>query len=215
MVKSTAVTPFQASRRSCRMMRNRPSSSFCSISVISRWMVAEDFARAPQQHLQNGKDQRRVQFQHAVAVVGAQPQRDHAGGRRQAVQKLGVGELLDAHQVDRQVGPQIGRKAGDQVAHEGVVQQVDGADLRLGDAVRPAEIELDGGGFALPVLHVLKDRVDFLLRKLPAQFWAPGQSIGSSPQNFRLSSRNRLHPNLPAALFIRLMKTGFAPMNGV
>ena len=164
MVKSTLVTAFQASRRSCRMMRNRPSSSRCSISVMSRWMVVEALAGAAQQHLQDGKDQRGVQFQHTVAVVRAESERNHAGGRRQAVQKFRIGELLHAHQVDRQIGAQVGGEAGNQVAHERVVQQVDGANLGFRDAVRPAEVELYRGGLALAVLQVLKYGVDFLLR---------------------------------------------------
>jgi hypothetical protein len=44
------------------------------------------------------------------------------------------------------------------------VQQVDGAHLGFRNAVRTAKIELDGGGFFLAALQVLKCRVDFLLR---------------------------------------------------
>ena len=122
---------------------------------------------------------------------GLQPERDHAGGRRQAVQKLRVGELLHADQVHRQVGAQVGREAGDQVAHEGIVQQVDGADLGLGDAVRPAEIELDRRGLALVVLHVLEDGVDFLLRKLSAH--TPGSWQTYRRMRGKTFSRRRRH----------------------
>jgi len=68
------------------------------------------------------------------------------------------------HQVDRQIGAQISGEAGDQIAHEGVVQQMDGAHLGFRDTVRAAEIELYRGGFFLAALQVLKCGVDFLLR---------------------------------------------------
>jgi hypothetical protein len=49
------------------------------------------------------------------------------------------------------------------------VQQVNGADLRFGNAVGPAKIEFDGRSFAFAVLHAKEDRIDFLLRKLTVQ----------------------------------------------
>ena len=135
--------------------------------------VALDGGRAlpvpPSSISRMGKTSAGIQFQHAVAIVGAEAERNDAGGRRQAVQELRVRELLHADQVDRQIGAQIGGEAGNQVAHEGIVQQVDGAHLRFGDAVRAAEIEFDRGSFAFAVLHILKYGVDFLLRKLSAQ----------------------------------------------
>src|SRR5262249_30880666 len=88
-------------------------------------------------------------------------------------------------QVDRKVRTQIRGEARDQVAHEGVVQQMDRANLRFRDAVGPAEVEFDCGRFALAVLDVLKYSVDFLLRKLSAQPWAPRTEIGGMRGNFR------------------------------
>ena len=41
--------------------------------------------------------------------------------------------------------------------------------MKDSDAVRAAEVELDGGRFAFAALQVLKCGVDFLLRKLAAQ----------------------------------------------
>jgi len=41
---------------------------------------------------------------------------------------------------------------------------VNGANLRLGNTVRAAEIEFDGRRFPFPVGLVLKNCVDFLLR---------------------------------------------------
>jgi hypothetical protein len=52
---------------------------------------------------------------------------------------------------------------------------MDGADLRLGNAVRTPEVEFDGGCLTLLLLEVLEDGVDFLLRELAAQIsgsWA-------------------------------------------
>jgi len=53
------------------------------------------------------------------------------------------------------------------------VQQVNRAHLRLGNPVRTPEVEFDGGRLPLVVLDVLKYGIDFLLRKLSAQFVRP------------------------------------------
>ena len=62
-----------------------------------------------------------------------------------------------------------------------VVQQVNRPHLGFGDAVRTPEVELDRGRFALVILDVLKNRVDFLLRKLAAQIPAPGSIYRAFP----------------------------------
>jgi hypothetical protein len=69
---------------------------------------------------------------------------------------------------------------------------VNGAHLRLGNAVRPAEIEPGGWNVALAFLDVLKNRVDFLLRKLPAQVsrsYAGYRRTVPRPLEFRLAGR--------------------------
>ncbi len=61
------------------------------------------------------------------------------------------------------------------------MQAVDGPDLGFGDAIRAAEIELDGRGVVGAVLAGLEDGVDFLLRKLAVR--SPGSSEGISAGN--------------------------------
>ena len=78
--------------------------------------------------------------------------------------------MLHAHKVHDHVGPQIGRKTGRQCANEAIVQLVDGPQLRLGYAIRPAEVEcnraLASGPVGAAVPLALRYVVHFLLTKL-------------------------------------------------
>src|SRR5216684_3420152 len=85
----------------------------------------------------------------SLSLKPYEAERGDAGGRGQAFQELRIGELLHADQIDGQVRAQVGRQAGSEVAHEIVMQQMDGAQLRFGDPVQAPEIEADalaGGG---------------------------------------------------------------------
>src|ERR1035438_3998111 len=126
-------------------------------------------AGAAQEHFKDGKDQGGVQFEDRVAIVRAQAERNHAGGGGKAVEEFGVRELFDADQVDGEIGAQVGGEAGNEVADEGVVEQVDGADLGFGNAVGAAEIEADGRGVAFALGLIGEYGIDLLLRQFPVQ----------------------------------------------
>src|SRR5205823_1783496 len=78
-------------------------------------------AIASQQDFQNGKNERRIQFQNSIPVIWFQPQRGNARGRRQAFEKFRIGQLLDTYQIDYDVRSQIRRKARYEVTHKVVV----------------------------------------------------------------------------------------------
>ena len=53
-------------------------------------------AVAPEQNLDDGKDQRWVQLQNGVPFVRLHAHRNDARGRRQTAQKLGIREMIDS-----------------------------------------------------------------------------------------------------------------------
>ena len=127
-------------------------------------------AVASQQDFEDGKDQGGIQFENRIPIVRLEAKRRDAGGGRKTFEKLRVGELLDAHQVDDQVRAQVCRQAGNQVPHEIIVELMDGPQLRLGNAVGTPEVEqsrpLGTRALRLAALDILKDRIDFLLTEL-------------------------------------------------